>query len=85
MALGPKAVESALVEKRNRTAVRIDAVADYMPKHKPSANINAQLRAGLSFLVGGARSAVSVAPPPSPPPLQRSLSEPPLGGYCFDD
>ncbi len=68
----------------NRTAVRIDGVVDYMPNHKPSANLNFHVRGGLSFLFGGARPEVMctyaglesipasspncVAPPPPPPP-----------------
>ncbi|HEY1952218.1 MAG TPA: OmpA family protein, partial [Gemmatimonadaceae bacterium] len=68
----------------NRTALRIDGVADYMPNHKPSANLNFHVRGGLSFLFGGARPEVMctyaglesipasspncVAPPPPPPP-----------------
>jgi peptidoglycan-associated lipoprotein len=68
----------------NRTAIRIDGVADYMPNHKPSANLNLHVRGGLSLLFGGARPEVMctyaglesipasspncVAPPPPPPP-----------------
>jgi peptidoglycan-associated lipoprotein len=68
----------------NRTALRLDGVVDYMPNHKPSANMNIHARAGLSFLLGGARPEVMctyaglesipasspncVAPPPPPPP-----------------
>jgi len=68
----------------NRTALRIDGVVDYMPNHKPSANMNIHVRGGLSFLLGGARPEVMctyaglesipasspncVAPPPPPPP-----------------
>ena len=68
----------------NRTALRLDGVVDYMPNHKPSANLNLHARAGLSFLLGGARPEVMctyaglesipasspncVAPPPPPPP-----------------
>jgi peptidoglycan-associated lipoprotein len=59
-------------------------VVDYMPQHNPSANMNIHARAGLSFLLGGARPEVMctyaglesipasspncVAPPPPPPP-----------------
>jgi hypothetical protein len=39
----------------NRTAIRLDGIADWMPRHKPKANVNLHLRAGLSVLVGGAR------------------------------
>jgi peptidoglycan-associated lipoprotein len=68
----------------NRTAIRLDGVLDYMPNHNPSANMNIHARAGLSFLLGGARPEVMctyaglesipasspncVAPPPPPPP-----------------
>jgi peptidoglycan-associated lipoprotein len=68
----------------NRTALRLDGVLDYMPNHENSANMNIHLRAGLSFLLGGARPEVMctyaglesipasspncVAPPPPPPP-----------------
>jgi len=68
----------------NRTALRIDGVVDYMPNHKPSANLNFHVRGGLSLLFGGARPEVMctyaglesipasspncVAPPPPPPP-----------------
>jgi peptidoglycan-associated lipoprotein len=68
----------------NRTALRVDGVLDYMPNHKPDANMNLHVRGGLSFLVGGARAEVMctypglesipasspncVAPPPPPPP-----------------
>ena len=68
----------------NRTALRFDGVLDYMPNHKPSANMNIHVRGGLSFLLGGARPEVMctypglesipasspncVAPPPPPPP-----------------
>jgi peptidoglycan-associated lipoprotein len=68
----------------NRTALRLDGVVDYMPNHKPSANMNIHARAGLSFLLGGAApqamctyagletipasSPNCVAPPPPPPP-----------------
>jgi peptidoglycan-associated lipoprotein len=68
----------------NRTALRIDGVIDYMPNHKPDANMNLSVRGGLSFLIGGARPEVMctyaglesipasspncVAPPPPPPP-----------------
>ncbi len=68
----------------NRTALRLDGVIDYMPNHKPDANMNIHARGGLSFLLGGARPEVMctyaglesipasspncVAPPPPPPP-----------------
>jgi peptidoglycan-associated lipoprotein len=68
----------------NRTALRLDGVVDYMPNHDPDANLNIHARAGLSFLIGGARPEVMctyaglesipasspncVAPPPPPPP-----------------
>src|SRR3954464_13520120 len=68
----------------NRTALRLDGVLDYMPNHDPDANMNIHARAGLSFLLGGARPEVMctyaglesipasspncVAPPPPPPP-----------------
>jgi peptidoglycan-associated lipoprotein len=68
----------------NRTALRLDGVLDYMPNHKPDANMNIHVRGGLSFLLGGARPEVMctyaglesipasspncVAPPPPPPP-----------------
>jgi peptidoglycan-associated lipoprotein len=68
----------------NRTALRVDGVLDYMPNHKPDANMNIHVRGGLSFLLGGARPEVMctyaglesipasspncVAPPPPPPP-----------------
>ncbi len=68
----------------NRVALRLDGVADYMPNHKPSANLNLHARAGLSLLLGGAQAMVMctyagletipasspncVAPLPPPPP-----------------
>jgi peptidoglycan-associated lipoprotein len=67
----------------NRTALRLDGVVDYMPNHKPSANLNIHARAGLSLLLGGAApvamctyagletipaSSPNCAPPPPPPP-----------------
>ena len=68
----------------NRVALRLDGVVDYLPTHKPSANLNLHARAGLSFLIGGAAPEVMctyagletipasspscVAPPPPPPP-----------------
>lgn len=66
----------------NRVALRVDGIADYM---KDTKNLNLIGRAGLSFLVGGARREVMctyaglenipasspqcVAPPPPPPPV----------------
>ncbi len=38
----------------NRVALRLDGIADYMPNHNPSANLNLHARAGLSLLLGGA-------------------------------
>jgi len=68
----------------NRTALRFDGVVDYMPNHKPSANLNFHVRGGLSLLLGGAQAQAMctyagleaipasspncVAPPPPPPP-----------------
>ncbi|MBA3645601.1 MAG: peptidoglycan-associated lipoprotein Pal [Gemmatimonadaceae bacterium] len=68
----------------NRVALRLDGVVDYMPNHKPSANLNLHGRAGLSLLLGGAQAQAMctyagletipasspncVAPPPPPPP-----------------
>jgi peptidoglycan-associated lipoprotein len=68
----------------NRVALRFDGVADYMPNYEPDANLNIHARAGLSFLLGGARpeamctyvglesipasSPNCVAPLPPPPP-----------------
>ncbi len=68
----------------NRIGIRIDGIADYMPNHEPDGNLNLHGRAGLSFLVGGARreamctysglenipasSPNCVAPLPPPPP-----------------
>jgi peptidoglycan-associated lipoprotein len=67
----------------NRTALRLDGVIDYMPNHDPDANMNIHVRAGLSFLLGGARpevmctfaglesipaSSPNCVAPPSPPP-----------------
>jgi len=68
----------------NRVALRLDGVVDYMPNYEPDANLNIHARAGLSFLVGGARmeamctyvglesipasSPNCVAPLPPPPP-----------------
>lgn len=64
----------------NRTAIRLDGIADYMPT--PS-NLNLSARLGLSFLLGGMRrevmctyaglenipaSSPSCVPPPPPPP-----------------
>jgi peptidoglycan-associated lipoprotein len=68
----------------NRVALRLDGVLDYMPNYEPDANMNIHARAGLSFLLGGARpeamctyiglesipasSPNCVAPLPPPPP-----------------
>ncbi len=68
----------------NRVALRLDGVLDYMPNYEPDANMNVHARAGLSFLLGGARpepmctyvglesipasSPNCVAPLPPPPP-----------------
>ena len=68
----------------NRVALRVDGILDYMPTKEPDANLNIHARAGLSFLLGGARpeamctyaglesipasSPNCVAPPPPPPP-----------------
>ncbi len=68
----------------NRVALRLDGVVDYMPNYEPDANLNIHARAGLSFLIGGARpeamctyaglesipasSPNCVAPLPPPPP-----------------
>jgi peptidoglycan-associated lipoprotein len=68
----------------NRVALRLDGVVDYMPNYDPEANLNIHARAGLSFLIGGARpepmcpyaglesipasSPNCVAPLPPPPP-----------------
>jgi peptidoglycan-associated lipoprotein len=68
----------------NRVALRLDGVVDYMPNYEPDANMNIHARAGLSFLLGGARpealctyaglesipasSPNCVAPLPPPPP-----------------
>jgi peptidoglycan-associated lipoprotein len=76
----------------NRTAIRVDGVIDYMPNHEPDANLNLHVRAGLSFLLGGARpeamctyaglesipasSPNCVAPPPPPPPSPSPLPPP---------
>ena len=49
-------------------AARVDGVADYMPGHDPEANLNLHARAGLSLLLGGARTAPVIPPPPPPPP-----------------
>ena len=59
-------------------AARVDGVADYMPGHDPEANLNLHARAGLSLLLGGARPAMVVAPPPpSVPPIAPPLPPPP--------
>jgi peptidoglycan-associated lipoprotein len=77
----------------NRVALRLDGIVDYMPSYDPDADlsfttssrsINIHARAGLSFLIGGARpepmctyvglesipasSSNCVAPLPPPPP-----------------
>lgn len=56
-------------------ALRVDGVADYMPGHKPEANLNLHARAGLSLLLGTARPAVIMVPPP--PPAAEMLPPPP--------
>jgi len=77
----------------NRTAIRFDGVVDYMPNHKPSANLNFHVRGGLSLLLGGAQPVVMctyaglenipasspncVAPPPPPAPAPAPLPPPP--------
>jgi peptidoglycan-associated lipoprotein len=67
----------------NRVALRLDGVVDYMPNYEPDANLNIHARAGLSFLIGGARpeamctyvglenipaSSPNCVPPLPPPP-----------------
>ncbi|MEX2109820.1 MAG: peptidoglycan-associated lipoprotein Pal [Gemmatimonadaceae bacterium] len=67
----------------NRVALRLDGVVDYMPNYEPDANLNIHGRAGLSFLIGGARpepmctyvglesipaSSPNCVPPLPPPP-----------------
>jgi len=54
----------------NHVAIRLDAVADYMPGHDPDPNLNLHGRAGVSLLLGGARPAPMMAAPlpPLPPP-----------------
>jgi len=45
----------ARIRASNRTAVRLDALVDYMPNGPPSGRLNLHLRGGVSWLVGGAR------------------------------
>jgi peptidoglycan-associated lipoprotein len=82
----------------NRTALRLDGVVDYMPNHKPSANLNIHARAGLSLLLGGAApqamctyagletipasSPNCVAPPPPPPPPPPPVVQAPPPAMC---
>jgi hypothetical protein len=51
-------------------SVRLDGVADYMPSHEPSANLNLHARAGLSLLLGTARMLPVAVLPPPPPPME---------------
>ncbi len=76
----------------NRVALRLDGVLDYMPNYEPEANMNIHARAGLSFLIGGARpeamctypglesipasSPNCVAPLPPPPPPENCQYDP---------
>lgn len=55
----------------DRVALRFDGVIDHMPGHEPEANTNLHARAGLSFLLGGARPMVvaQMPAPPAAPPL----------------
>jgi hypothetical protein len=76
--LGVSGLAGVRIGLANRIAARIDGVADWMPRHKPSANINAHLRGGLSVMLGGGHSAVpipSAVPTPAPPPAM--VSSPP--------
>lgn len=69
----------------NRTAIRLDGVIDHMPDREPGANTNLHARAGVSFLLGGARPSPVVMPsllpplapapaPPAPaPPAERLI------------
>ena len=54
--LGMSGLAGLRIGIANRTAFRVDGIFDWMPRHKPAANINAHLRAGLSVLVGGGRA-----------------------------
>ncbi|HEX8832109.1 MAG TPA: outer membrane beta-barrel protein, partial [Longimicrobium sp.] len=62
----------------NHVAIRLDAVADYMPSHEPDPNLNLHARAGVSLLLGGARPAPLMAPPLPPPPPPPPPSEAPV-------
>jgi hypothetical protein len=58
-------------------AIRVDGVADYMPNHEPESNLNLHGRAGLSLLLGGARTPAGPVPPPPPPPPPPFVQAPP--------
>ena len=81
----------------NRTALRIDGVADYMPTPE---NLNLSARLGLSFLLGGMRrevmctyaglenvpaSSPACVPPPPPPPPPAMCPIPGLGNILASD
>jgi hypothetical protein len=61
----------------NRTALRVDGVADYMPNHEPEANMNLHLRAGISFLLGGSERVVAMVPQTPPLPVRATPPPPP--------
>jgi hypothetical protein len=72
-------------------ALRLDAVADYMPSHDPDPNLNLHARAGVSLLLGGARpqqlmsTPVELPPPPPPPPAPVTMPAPAVQqvSYCM--
>jgi esterase/lipase superfamily enzyme len=81
---GISGLVGARIGVANRTAVRLDALLDYMPNGPESGRLNLHIRGGISAFLGGARSEAMctyaglegipasspncVAPPPPPPP-----------------
>jgi hypothetical protein len=77
--IGASGLAGVRVGIANHVAIRLDAVADYMPSHDPDPNLNLHARAGVSLLLGGARQAPEMAPPlpplsPPPPPPEAPIA-----------
>lgn len=63
---GPEGIVGLRLGIANRTALRVDGIANYLTNLKTT---NYGVRAGLSVMVGGAsRAVVDTTPPPPPPP-----------------
>jgi hypothetical protein len=80
--IGPSALAGVRIGIAEHVAIRLDAVADYMPSHDPDPNLNLHGRAGVSLLLGGARAEPAMAPPlllpPPPAPVMPPPPPPPM-------